>query len=214
MTLFDTFLFIGEGVGLTLLLTFAGLAIGALLGAGLAILRTAGVGAWFIARFISLIRGTPLLLQLSFFYFAIPGLLGIKLSVIGAGVIAFGLNSSAYMAEILRAGIESIPRGQFEAARTLRIPKFLMWKDILLPQVLRNVLPALIGEVISLLKETALISTLGGMDILRRSSAVAAVEFTYFGPLCIAGLYYYLLVLAVEYAGRKLEQGAWYAHRA
>jgi polar amino acid transport system permease protein len=120
--------------------------------------------------------------------------------------MAFGLNSSAYIAEILRAGIENIPKGQFEAAQTLEIPCYYMWKDIILPQVIKNILPAMVSEVIALLKETALIATIGGMDIMRSAQTIAAEQFTYFIPLCIAGAYYYALVLIIEYVGKIAEK--------
>ena len=132
-------------------------------------------------------------------------MLNISLSITSAGIIAFGLNSSAYVAEIFRAGIANIPEGQFEAAKTLHISKYFMWKDIILPQVLRNILPAMINEVVSLLKETALISTIGGVDIMCASQNVAAQNYDFFMPLCIAGLYYYILVLIIEFCGKKLE---------
>lgn len=204
-------LFIGSGLLLTLGLTLAGLCTGLTLGTFLAILRYKGWLTFLVNRFISLFRGTPLILQLSFFYFAIPGVFGIKLSIFSAGVITFGLNSAAYMAEILRAGIESLPKGQFEAAKTLRIAAIPMWKDIILPQVLRNIFPAMVNETITLLKETALISTIGGMDIMRRAQSVAAEQFSYFLPICIAGVYYYLLILLIEYAGKQIEQKVFYA---
>ncbi len=87
-----------------------------------------------------------------------------------------------------------MPKGQFEAAASLHIPAWYMWKDIILPQVVKNALPALINETIALLKETALISTIGGMDLMRNAQSVSAEHFTYFLPLCIAGFYYYMLV--------------------
>ena len=133
-------------------------------------------------------------------------LTGIKQDVLVTGILTFGLNSSAYVAEILRAGIENIPKGQFEAAKSLKIPNFYLWKDIILPQVIKNILPAMTSEVITLLKETSLISTIGGMDIMRKSQTIAAEHLTYFMPLCIAGVYYYLLVMLVEYIGRKVEK--------
>jgi polar amino acid transport system permease protein len=160
----------------------------------------------FIRRYISILRGTPLILQLALIYFSLPGLIGIQLGVMASGIVAFGLNSSAYMAEVFRAGIESIPKGQFEAAQTLRIPYYFMWKDIILPQALKNILPAMTNEAISLLKETALITTIGGMDIMRSAQTLSAEQFTYFMPLCIAGLYYYILVLIIEFIGKKLEK--------
>lgn len=204
-------LFIAQGLGLSLALLLGGLLIGLCLGTCLAVLRYQAIGLKTIALFVSVIRGTPLILQLSFVYFSFPMLLGLKLSILTAGIITFGVNSGAYVSEILRSGIESLPKGQFEAAKTLHIPRFFMWRDIILPQVMRNILPAMVHETITLLKETALISTLGGMDIMRRAQAVAAEQFTYFMPLCIAGCYYYVLVLLIEYAGKKLEQKVAYA---
>ncbi len=203
-------LFIGDGIYLTLKLLIGGLFIGISLGMILSILQHNKISHFFIARYISLIRGTPLILQLSLIYFTTPNIMGIKLNVLTAGIIAFGINSSAYIAEILRAGIESIPKGQFEAATTLGIPQYPMWKDIILPQVMRNIFPSLINEVIALLKETALIGTISGMDIMRLAQTLGAEQFTYFTPLCIAALYYYMLVLIIEYIGNYIEKGGWY----
>ncbi|HHF7346471.1 TPA: amino acid ABC transporter permease [Legionella feeleii] len=200
-------LFIGQGTVLTLELLAGGMLIGIVLGTILAILRYNGMAKLLINRFVSIIRGTPLILQLSFIYFAVPGLLGLRPDILVAGILTFGLNSSAYIAEILRSGIDSLPKGQFEAAKTLQIPTFYLWKDIILPQVIKNILPALINEMIALLKETALISTIGGMDLMRKAQSIAAEQFTYFLPLCIAGCYYYGLVLLIEYLGKKIEQG-------
>lgn len=204
-------LFIGRGITLTLQLLGCGILIGLVFGTIFSVLRYKGIGVIVINRLISILRGTPLILQLSFVYFSTPGLLGLKLNIVTAGILTFGLNSSAYVAEILRAGIESLPKGQFEAAKTLRIPNFYTWKDIILPQVIKNIFPAMISEVVALLKETALISTIGGMDIMRSAQTLAAEQFTYFMPLCIAGAYYYALVLCIEYAGKRIEKGWQYA---
>jgi polar amino acid transport system permease protein len=199
-------LYVGQGTVLTLELVVGGILIGLVLGTILAISRHKGFANLLINRFISIIRGTPLILQLSFIYFAAPTLIGLKASILVAGILTFGLNSSAYIAEILRSGIENLPKGQFEAAKTLQIPNFYLWKDIILPQVIKNILPALINEMIALLKETALISTIGGMDLMRRAQSIAAEQFSYFLPLCIAGCYYYGLVLLIEQLGRKIEK--------
>lgn len=204
--LFVDFVFIGKGIVLTLQLLFGGVTIGLILGTCLSILRYNNIATFFINRWISLIRGTPLILQLGFVYFTAFGLTGIKFTPLIAGIFTFGLNSSAYIAEILRSGIENLPKSQFEAAKTLEIPKYYMWKDIILPQVIRNILPSLINEIISLLKETALIGTISGMDIMRMAQILGAEQFTYFMPLCIAAIYYYILVLFVEYCGKKIQQ--------
>jgi polar amino acid transport system permease protein len=198
-------LFIGSAVSTSLKLLAGGLLIGSLLGSILAIMRYCGICKKAANRFVSIVRGTPLLLQLGVVYFSVPGLIGARLDVITAGIIAFGLNSSAYMAEVLRSGIDSLSKGQFEAAKTLGIPGFFMWKDIILPQVIRNSFSSIVNEVVALLKETSIISAVGGFDIMRASQIVSAQQFEYFVPLCIAGAYYYILVLIIEYTGRKIE---------
>lgn len=204
-------LFIGQGVSFTVQLLLGGLSVGLSLAVLASFLRHQQWGTSIIKQLISIIRGTPLILQLAFIYFSAPSVLGVQLSILSAGIITFGLHSFAYLSEILRSGIESLPKGQFEAAQTLQIPTFYMWKDIILPQVMRNILPALTGEVIALLKETALIATIGGMDIMRLSQTLAAEQFTYFTPLVIAGAYYYCFVLLIEAVGKKLEQRGAYA---
>ncbi|MFI4937470.1 MAG: amino acid ABC transporter permease [Candidatus Berkiellales bacterium] len=210
MNYVEIFLAIGQGLVLTVELLLGGAFIGLTLGVVLAILRYKKHVETCIKVYISLIRGTPVILQLSFFYFAIPNVIHMKLSILTAGILTLGLNSSAYVAEILRSGIESLPKGQFEAAQTLQISIWPMWKDIILPQVMRNIFPALINEFISLLKETALISTLGGMDLMRKAQSIASEHFTYFMPICMAGVYYYSLVLLIEYMGKKIEKGVFH----
>lgn len=198
--------FIGKGIVLTLQLLAGGSAIGFFFGILFAILRYKGILPSIINLLISIIRRTPLILQLSLLYYTAPGALGLELSIAQAGIVAFGFNSSAYFAEIFKAGIESLPKGQFEAARTLKIPTFYIWKDIILPQVMRNIFPVLINQLISLLKETALIIAIGGMDIMRSARTIAAEQFTYFIPLFVAGCYYYLIVILIEYISKKIEK--------
>lgn len=200
------FLLIGVGAVVTLQILFSAASVGILLGTLLAVMRHKNICIRSISAVISVIRGTPVILQLSFVYFAIPSFLGIKMSVVLAGILTFGFNSAAYVAEILRAGIEYLPKGQFEAAQTLRIPNFYMWRDIILPQVIRNIFPSMINEIITLLKETAIIGTIGAMDIMRRSQAIAAEQFTFFTPLLIAGAYYYIFVLIIEHIGKQIEK--------
>jgi polar amino acid transport system permease protein len=207
----SNFLHVGSGIGLTLELTFGGVFIGIMGGVLLSVLRYNGIGRSVINGIVSVLRGTPLLLQLSFVYFIAPDIVGFRLDLLSTGILAFGINSSAYIAEIVRAGIEGLPRGQFEAAQTLGISRFYMWKDIILPQVVANIFPAMINEVIALLKETVLISMIGGLDIMRRAQTIAAEQYEYFQPLCLAGIYYYGLVRLIEFAGKKIERRRPYA---
>ncbi|MBL3284421.1 putative amino acid ABC transporter permease [Rickettsiales endosymbiont of Paramecium tredecaurelia] len=204
--LLDSLLFIGHGILDTARILCSSLLFGAIGGLLLVLLRYHRLSRLIAKFLISIIRGTPLILQLNLVYFSAPTLFNIKLSVFWAAVAACGINSSAYIAEIFRAGMEVVPSGQFEAAKTLRIPLFYTWKDIILPQVLKNILPALINEVISLLKETAIVGVIGGLDIMRRSQILGAYNFNYFTPLCIAGFYYYFLVTLIEFLGKRIEK--------
>jgi polar amino acid transport system permease protein len=204
--LIEDFLFVGSGIFITLQLVLFSTIISLALGLCFAIMKYNNIGVIFINFFVSIIRGTPAILQLSFVYFAFPNLIGIKLDIIVAGSISFGLNHAAYFAEIFRSGIQNIPRGQFEASQSLRIPKYYMYKDIILPQVIKNTLPTMINELASILKHTALISTIGGADIMRKSHILSVQKFTYFTPLIIAGFYYQIAVLFLEKLSKKIEK--------
>jgi polar amino acid transport system permease protein len=202
----DGFIFILKGVYITLFYTVFSLFCGAVIGFALAILYYYGFFKLFIRAYVSFIRGTPLLVQLSIIYFVLPQVIHLNISAEVAGIVTFSLNSAAYICEIVRAGLSSIDPGQFEAAKALHIPRFLTWREIILPQVIRNIYPALVNEVVTLLKESALISTIGVQDILRRAQLVAAEHYTYLQPFLIAAFTYYLIVLLVEYLSRKIWQ--------
>ncbi|MDR2436100.1 MAG: amino acid ABC transporter permease [Puniceicoccales bacterium] len=158
--------------------------------------------------YTSIFRGTPLLLQLFVIYFAIPQFCGVGVSAFAAGIIAFSLNSSAYVSEIIRAGIGSVDRGQYEVAKVLGCSKLQIMRDIIFPQAIRNVLPSLINEMIDLLKESALVSVIGEADLLRRANIIASEHYLYLEPLLVAGACYYILVMALsvlaKFAERKL----------
>ena len=206
LAFFEQFLAIGKGLSVTIPLFLLSLSTGAVLGLVIAILRrNHRILRYCIDRTISVLRGTPVLLQLSFVYFMLPRL-GINVGFFGAGVITLGINSAAYIGEIFRSGIDTIPQGQFEASKVLGISPWATWRDILIPQILRNVWSALVNESIALLKETALISTIGGVDVLKCARHIGATHFTYFMPLVMAGCYYYGIVLCIEYAGRTFEK--------
>lgn len=200
--------YISGGIIVTLEYTLISVALGLIFGSLLSLCKISHNKALkaFSSTYTSIFRGTPLLIQLSLIYFAIPSLTGYQMSVFEAGIIAFSLNSAAYVSEIIRAGIQSIDKGQFEAAKSLGIPYTFMMKDIIFPQALKNILPALVNEVINLLKETAIISVIGGADLMRRAQIVAAEQYSYFTPLLIASAYYYILVETLSYFARVLER--------
>jgi polar amino acid transport system permease protein len=200
--------FIAQGIIVTLKYSITSVVFGLIIGALLAFCK---IGSNKIIRqlanfYTSVFRGTPLLIQISIIYFGLPSLLGVKISVFAGGVIAFSLNSGAYVSEIIRAGILSIDQGQFEAAKALSIPKYYMYKDIILPQALRNFLPSLVNELIDMLKESSLISVLGEMDLMHRAQLVAAKTYQYFTPMCTAGACYYVLILILARLAKILER--------
>ena len=133
---------------------------------------------FFVRAYVSVIRGTPLLLQMSFVYFGLSQLIGVNFSIFTSCVIALSFNSAGYLVEIIRSGVRSIDKGQFEACKSLNIPNWLAVKDIYIPQVLHNIFPALINEFISLIKETSIVSVLGGLGV--------------------AGLSYYIITFTLE----------------
>ena len=148
-------------------------------------------------------RGTPLMLQLLFVYFALP-MVGIKLPDIAAALLAFILNYAAYFAEIFRAGIQSVPRGQYEAAKTLGMSYSLTMRRIILPQVVRMVLPPLSNETINLVKDTSLIYILAMNDLLRVARTIVQREFD-MTPFIIAGIFYLVMTAVLTWIFKRLE---------
>jgi His/Glu/Gln/Arg/opine family amino acid ABC transporter permease subunit len=201
-------LYISQGVFITLKYSIISVILGFIIGATILLMKLSNNRfiSSFARIYISIIRGTPLLLQLSLVYYALPIILNINVSAFLAGIIAFSINSAAYIAEIIRAGYNSIDKKQLDAAQSLSIPKFYILKDIILPQTIQNSLPNLVNEVINLVKESSIIAIIGESDLMRRSQIVAAEQYSYFGPLLVAGICYYLIVLILGYFATKIER--------
>lgn len=146
--------------------------------------------------YISIMRGTPLMLQLVVVYFGPFYVFGGKIDRFAAAVVAFALNYAAYFAEIYRGGIESIPRGQYEAGEVLGFTKTQVFFKIILPQVVKRILPPISNEVITLVKDTALVTVIGVAEMFRaaqnESSRIFSVQ-----PLFVAGVFYYIMNLIV-----------------
>jgi len=142
--------------------------------------------------YLLVMRGTPLILQLIFVYFAPYYLLGVSYDRFVAVVIAFVINYAAYFAEIYRGGIESIPRGQYEAAKVLGFTKNQTFFRIVLPQVVKRILPSTANEVITLVKDTALAQTIGVAELFRVAQNASARQFSTM-PIFIAGIFYFVL---------------------
>ena len=159
---------------------------------------------WLLHIYIWIMRGTPLLLQLIFIYYVLPSI-GIRLDRIPAVIIAFTLNYAAYFAEIFRGGISSIPTGQYEAAKVLKFTPVQTIRLIILPQVVKIVLPSVFNEVMTLVKDTSLVYALGISDLIL-ASRTAANRDASLAPMFVAGLIYLLLIGLATLVARQVEK--------
>jgi len=198
-----------DGAGVTLGLFFITLALSLPLGLTLALARLSRFAALrhAVSGFIWLMRGTPLMLQLLFVYYALPfvPVIGVRLPDYPAAVVAFTLNYAAYFAEILRAGIQSIDRGQYEGAKALGMSYPQTMRRIVMPQVWRNTLPPLANETITLVKDTSLIYVLALNDLLRAARGIVQRDFS-ITPFIVAAAFYLLMTLVLTWVFQRLER--------
>lgn len=181
------------GMKITLLLSLLSLIIGSILGSLISSLKLSKIRFLRIIAsiYIELIRGTPMMVQIAIVYFGSFVIMGVNMDGFLAALIAVSLNSAAYVAEIIRSGIQSIDKGQVEASRSLGISEKQTMRHIILPQAIKNILPALGNEFITLIKETAVASTIGVADLMFASKIVQSNSFQPFNPLIIvAGIYF------------------------
>lgn len=195
--------------GIVVTLKYAGLSmmLGLIWGGILSVLKVSNSKIWkgIANAYTALFRGTPLIVQLALIYYATPQLFGYKISAFEAGVLAFSLNSGAYVSEIIRAGIVALDRGQFEASQALGLTKRQMMRDIIFPQAIKNILPALVNEMVDLVKESALVSVIAEQDIFRRATLVGAKHYIYFETLMLVALIYFCLVMILSKLAHYLE---------
>ena len=196
----NSLFYIAKGSFITMQYSIVSIVLGLFLGLILTLFIYSGSRILFcIAKvYISIIRGTPLLLQMSFVYFGLSKIIGVNLSIFTSAVISLSFNSAAYVTEIIRSGVRSIDKGQFDACKSLNLTKFQAIKDIYTPQVVHNIFPALINEFITLIKESSIVSVLGGLEIMKRTNLVIAEYYSYFIPLMVAGLSYYVMTFTLE----------------
>ena len=199
------------GLKTTLLVTVLALCIGVVLGLLIALIRSTHEQTGklkllnIVARvYLTSIRGTPSMIQILFFYSVIFATVNLNNIVIGG--IAFGINSGAYVAEIFRSGIMSVDKGQTEAGRSLGLNSAQTMRLIIIPQAFKNVLPALINEMIVLLKETAIIGYIGTIDITKAATLVQSRTYDALVPLLSAAIFYLILVMILTYFMGKLER--------
>ena len=191
----------------TLQLTAASLLLGILLAIPLSLIKLSrfravrAIGTFYTSIF----RGVPLLVQIFIVYFGLPQF-GLTMDAFQAGCVTFALNSAAYISESLRGGIMAVDAGQREAAMALGISYGKTMKDIIFPQAIKSVMPSLVNEFIGLLKNTTLISTIGLVDVLRAAQMIVSDTFRAFEPLLTAAVFYYVMVMAISFLGKKLEK--------
>ena len=213
-------LFLFEGVKNTLILTLIAVSLGVLLGTVVAMLKMSRskLVRFLISVYIEIIRGTPILLQLYVFYFVLPELLPfLSLSSFMWVAIALCINSSAYVSEVIRSGIQAVDKGQTEAARSLGLSQRQTMRKIILPQAVRNILPALGNEFIMILKETSLASTFFLGDLMTSYLLVKGATYLGFETLIIVGAIYFLLTFPlsklVAHFEKKLSTDKTYKNR-
>lgn len=188
------------GIKITLALSFFSLIIGSTLGAFVTLLKLSKIKFFrFIASvYIEIVRGTPMMVQIALVYFGSYVLLGIDINGFLAALIAVSLNSAAYVAEIIRSGIQSIDKGQTEASRSLGISEKQTMRHIILPQAVKNILPALANEFVTLIKETSVASTIGVADLMFASKTVQSSSYQPFNPLIIVAIIYFIFTFTIS----------------
>ncbi|MBS0544181.1 MAG: amino acid ABC transporter permease [Proteobacteria bacterium] len=200
---------LAEGSLVTLRLFAITLVLAVPLGLALALIRISRFTAasQAVNGYIWLMRGTPLMLQLLFIYYALPfvPVVGVRLPDFPAAIVAFALNYAAYFAEIFRAGIQSIDRGQYEGAKVLGFTYGQTMRRIVLPQVVKRILPPMSNETITLVKDTSLIYVLALNDLLRAARGIVQRDFT-ITPFVVAAGFYLLMTLVLTWLFQRLEK--------
>lgn len=195
-----------EGATTTVLLSFFSVIVGVGCGTLMALARLSQNK--FLSKaakaYIDIIRGTPLLVQLYLVYFGLATVLDLNDFV--SGVIAVSVNTTAYIAEIIRSGIQSVDKGQMEAARSMGMPKRMAMRQIILPQAMKNILPAIGNEFATLIKETSIVSLIGIHDLMYSSDTVRGATFTVFIPLLMTAFLYFVMTTTIAFFMDKLER--------
>ena len=195
-----------EGVKITILATLLGSVLAAFVGLAIALLRRSpnrlvSRSTAFVAEFI---RGTPLLVQLYFIFYVLPDI-GILLPPLLAGVIGLGLHYSTYTAEVYRAGIDNVPRGQWEAAKACNLSSRQTWTRIIMPQAIPPMIPALANYFIAMFKETPLLSAITVLELMNQAKSVANTYYRYIEPITLVGAFFLAISLVAVVLLRWLE---------
>lgn len=198
--LFKYYQYFLSGTGVTLLVSLFGVIFGVILGIFLCLMKLSNsrIANFISSAYIEVVRGTPLLVQLYIVAYGLPMILPLEFSRITLGTIAVCLNSAAYVAEIIRAGIQSIDKGQMEAARSLGMSQSMSMRYIIVPQAFKNILPALGNEFIVLVKESAIISVIGIHDLMYNADTLRGITYKPFLPLIYVAIIYFIITFSLS----------------
>ncbi len=191
---------------MTVQATLMGFVLAATVGLLLAILRMSP-SAWVripATEFIELVRSTPVLIQIFYLYYVLPQI-GISMDALTAGVLALGLHYGCYCSEVYRAGLESIPRGQWEAATALNLSPYTTFKDIIIPQAIPPVVPALGNYFVALFKETPLLSAISVLELMQAAKNIGSETFRYVEPITLVGAFFLVFSLVAAWLIRRVE---------
>lgn len=201
-----------HGFLLTLQISFFAIIIGLILGTVIALVDTAQKSRWMIIpKFIckiytTIIRGTPMALQLFIMFFVIFAIRGFPQII--TAILAFGLNSAAYVAEVIRSGIQSVDNGQTEAGLALGLSRFTIFRKIVAPQAIKNIIPALGNEIITVIKETAIVSMVGLYDLNMAAKDIGSGQnmASYIVPMFVAAMFYLAVVYLITFVIKRIEK--------
>ena len=192
------------GIKLTIIISFLSVLFGVVFGALLTLMKRSKfkIGkvkplSMLATAYIEIIRGTPMLLQIMLVYYGFDQLLGINMKPLPAGIIAVSLNSAAYVSEIIRAGIDAVDKGQYEAARSLGMSQFMAMKLIIMPQATKNILPAIGNEFVTVIKESSMASVIGVGEIMYSTKVITGKTFRAFEPLIVAAVFYFVITFTL-----------------
>jgi polar amino acid transport system permease protein len=203
----DHWLFLVSGIQATLAVTLGALALGAVLGLpfGMARLSKRRWLSMPAVAYIEAFRNTPALVQLIWIYYCLPILTGINMSAGVSCTLALGLNAAAYIAEIFRAGIQAVDRGQVDAARSVGMSYLQTLRRVVLPQAFRRMLPAFVNETVSLVKYSSLVSVLGVADLTYQAQSLSTSSYRPIEVFTFIAIVYFLLCTLLSYLARRLE---------
>jgi polar amino acid transport system permease protein len=202
-----------EGLQNTLIIAVAGLIIGTLIGTLIASVRVMPkykrlpkVLNSFCSFYVGLFRGTPIVVQLLVFYYVLLPLMGLKMTGVEVSVLVFGLNSGAYISEIMRAGIQSVDPGQMEAGRAVGLSFTTTMMKIVIPQAIKNILPTLGNEFIALVKETSVVSFVGAADLYVAFNLIGTNSYEFMVPYLVMAIIYVIIVLLISLGIKIMER--------